>query len=578
MKRKKQLLSWILSFLIVFSIMPMMSINAFADTYDVVSEHHKGENVYPGEVIKDSTDYILGMHIMYYNNEADYNDDHMHSPPYDKFAKDFSIDALDASTGYTIASSKEAKLTPPVGYELDNYNIKSIYSSGGYVTEVCLIANWEEMKKITYDTNNITVKDITVGGDSSVIAGQTYVTSGSSVTITIAADTGYKLPDTITVEMGGTALENTAYEYNKAIGEIKVPNIVGDVKITAVGVKIIEPPTPPAPPAPSTPEIIEPILSALEVSNIEKTSATIKSSITQGNEAIINQGIEWKKTDEGTYTKKTGTLENGILTVNLTELTGDANYTVRSYVETGTKTYYGAEKTFRTRENTSSGSNSSSNSSSNLSSASSSNSSSSSSSSSGSSSSSSSSNSSSSKSDILIVEPTEEAIINALKSLDYKKIQTNIDSNPNLLLSKAIIDALTENKDKTLTVVSNNVSTTISINENNEMQFTRNGSKLIGFVSVFNSEYYLDNNGIVQRGWVLFPGYSWYYLNKETGIKGKGWIKDNGNWYYLNQSGLMQTGWINDSGVWYYLDKSGKMLANTTIDGYVLGGSGAWIA
>ena len=40
----------------------------------------------------------------------------------------------------------------------------------------------------------------------------------------------------------------------------------------------------------------------------------------------------------------------------------------------------------------------------------------------------------------------------------------------------------------------------------------------------------------------------------------------------------MQTGWINDSGVWYYLDKSGKMLANTTIDGYVLGGSGAWIA
>ena len=34
MKRKKQLLSWILSFLMVFSIMPMMSISAFAQTYD----------------------------------------------------------------------------------------------------------------------------------------------------------------------------------------------------------------------------------------------------------------------------------------------------------------------------------------------------------------------------------------------------------------------------------------------------------------------------------------------------------------------------------------------------------------
>ena len=34
MKRKKQLLSWVLSFLMVFSIMPMMSISAFAETYD----------------------------------------------------------------------------------------------------------------------------------------------------------------------------------------------------------------------------------------------------------------------------------------------------------------------------------------------------------------------------------------------------------------------------------------------------------------------------------------------------------------------------------------------------------------
>ena len=39
----------------------------------------------------------------------------------------------------------------------------------------------------------------------------------------------------------------------------------------------------------------------------------------------------------------------------------------------------------------------------------------------------------------------------------------------------------------------------------------------------------------------------------------------------------MQRGWLNDSGTWYYLSKSGAMLANTIIDGYVLGASGAWL-
>lgn len=45
----------------------------------------------------------------------------------------------------------------------------------------------------------------------------------------------------------------------------------------------------------------------------------------------------------------------------------------------------------------------------------------------------------------------------------------------------------------------------------------------------------------------------------------------------LNKSGIMQTGWINDNGIWYYCDSSGSMLADTTIDGYILGSDGAWI-
>lgn len=78
--------------------------------------------------------------------------------------------------------------------------------------------------------------------------------------------------------------------------------------------------------------------------------------------------------------------------------------------------------------------------------------------------------------------------------------------------------------------------------------------------------------------WINDKG-AWYYL-KADGIMATGWYNDNGTWYYLNPaSGAMVTGWLKDpnSGLWYYLAGSGAMLSNTTVDGYQLGGSGAWI-
>ena len=52
MKRKKQLLSWILSFLMVFSIMPMMSISAFAQTYD--NNIAESDTLNPRDIIKNN--------------------------------------------------------------------------------------------------------------------------------------------------------------------------------------------------------------------------------------------------------------------------------------------------------------------------------------------------------------------------------------------------------------------------------------------------------------------------------------------------------------------------------------------
>ncbi|OOM10454.1 N-acetylmuramoyl-L-alanine amidase family protein [Clostridium saccharobutylicum] len=87
--------------------------------------------------------------------------------------------------------------------------------------------------------------------------------------------------------------------------------------------------------------------------------------------------------------------------------------------------------------------------------------------------------------------------------------------------------------------------------------------------------YYIKADGIMATGWIKDGG-NWYYLNGSGSMK-TGWLNDNGTWYFLQPSGAMQTGWLNDNGTWYYLNGSGAMLSNTTINGYKLGASGAWI-
>jgi hypothetical protein len=87
---------------------------------------------------------------------------------------------------------------------------------------------------------------------------------------------------------------------------------------------------------------------------------------------------------------------------------------------------------------------------------------------------------------------------------------------------------------------------------------------------------FLDTTGTkVANNWVNVGGV-WYFL-KADGVMATGWVNQNGTWYFLKSSGAMATGWYNDNGTWYYLNASGAMLANTTVDGYVLGASGAWV-
>ena len=53
-----------------------------------------------------------------------------------------------------------------------------------------------------------------------------------------------------------------------------------------------------------------------------------------------------------------------------------------------------------------------------------------------------------------------------------------------------------------------------------------------------------------------------------------GWLKENGQKYYLGSEGDMKLGWYNIDNNWYYFDDSGAMMTNTIIDGWKIDGNG----
>ena len=105
------------------------------------------------------------------------------------------------------------------------------------------------------------------------------------------------------------------------------------------------------------------------------------------------------------------------------------------------------------------------------------------------------------------------------------------------------------------------------------------GALVGGWVRDGGQWYYLDPaSKVMVTGW-LAEGGSWYYLTG-SGAMAIGWVNDGGTWYFLNASGQMATGWIKDRGTWYYLSPSGAMVTGThVINGrtYVFDDSGAWV-
>jgi glucan-binding YG repeat protein len=104
--------------------------------------------------------------------------------------------------------------------------------------------------------------------------------------------------------------------------------------------------------------------------------------------------------------------------------------------------------------------------------------------------------------------------------------------------------------------------------------------------------YYFNENGTMKTGWLKWNG-DWYWLTTPNGggdprttttgqmvtgfrtipttpeginaqktyffysngaLNGKGWIKQNNKWYYLQDDGTVATGWFREGTTWYYLD------------------------
>ncbi|MBC8559031.1 DUF4855 domain-containing protein [Fumia xinanensis] len=122
------------------------------------------------------------------------------------------------------------------------------------------------------------------------------------------------------------------------------------------------------------------------------------------------------------------------------------------------------------------------------------------------------------------------------------------------------------------------------------------GVMATGWLKLGNTWYFLSASGVMQTGW-LYNGGVWYYLYDWGGMANSGWVKVGNTWYYFRGNGAMFTGWLQQGTTWYYLkdsgamatgwnwvnakcyyfNASGKMAANTTVGGYKLDASGAWV-
>ena len=146
------------------------------------------------------------------------------------------------------------------------------------------------------------------------------VAEGEPVELTLSAASGYELPSSIQVTMGGTALTvGTDYTYNATTGAFKLESITGTLVITADG-KLIPTPDPdpdptPGPdptPTPTTYIVTLPIVEGATIEAIGSTSVkagdsfsftvTVKEGYVATNMVVKANGVTLTPNADGRYT------------------------------------------------------------------------------------------------------------------------------------------------------------------------------------------------------------------------------------------------------------------------------------
>lgn len=95
------------------------------------------------------------------------------------------------------------------------------------------------------------------------------------------------------------------------------------------------------------------------------------------------------------------------------------------------------------------------------------------------------------------------------------------------------------------------------------------GSLVKGWKTINKADYFFDQDGIMQTGWVKRNGKDVYlipedYKEWKMGSMITGWYKmkgDNKTWWYFGPDGSKFNGWLNNNGNWYYI-VDGKMFTN----------------
>ena len=82
----------------------------------------------------------------------------------------------------------------------------------------------------------------------------------------------------------------------------------------------------------------------------------------------------------------------------------------------------------------------------------------------------------------------------------------------------------------------------------------------------------------VPTGWVDKGNGNWDFFDNDGKAVTK-WVAAGSNWYYVKGGNMLRNSWVAQDATgakWYYVDNAGKMVANTTIDGFVIDANGIW--